>query len=109
MKRKALSTLLVGSTTCAESCKKDDPEPDPQVYGTPDEPLTDIDGNTYKTVKIGNKVWIAENFKAVKTSEGLNVQGVYEESNSNTTAYGLLYTWPAAVQAAPTGWLANKR
>lgn len=111
MKKKTLTVLIAGvilvaSVSFSESCKEYDPKDDPQSYGTPDEPVTDIDGNTYQTMKIGNQIWMAENFKAVRTAAGQNLQGVYvyDENNSNAGEYGRLYTWPAAVQAAPTGW-----
>jgi len=102
MKTIALLILIVVSF----SCKKDttpDPTPNPQLEtGT----VTDFDGNTYQTVKIGNQWWMAENFKATKTSSGQNIQEVfvYNDTQSNATVYGQLYTWAAAVQATPTGW-----
>ncbi|OFX86040.1 MAG: hypothetical protein A2W99_16455 [Bacteroidetes bacterium GWF2_33_16] len=111
MKKKFLTVLIAGvilvaSVSFSDSCKKDDPKVNHQSYGTPDEPVTDIDGNTYKTVKIGNQVWMSENFKAVKTAAGQNLQGVYvyDDNNSNANTYGRLYTWLAAVQVTPIGW-----
>jgi len=98
----ALLILIVGYA----SCKKDntpDPELNPQLEtGT----VTDFDGNTYQTIKIGNQWWMAENFKATKTSSGQIIQEVfvYNDTQSNATVYGQLYTWAAAVQATPTGW-----
>jgi len=88
------------------SCKKEamsDPLPNPQLEtGT----LTDIDGNTYQTVKIGNQWWMADNFKATKTTSGQSIQEiyVYNNDNSNSTEFGRLYTWSAAVIATPVGW-----
>ncbi|MFA7287490.1 MAG: fibrobacter succinogenes major paralogous domain-containing protein [Melioribacteraceae bacterium] len=68
--------------------------------------FTDIDGNTYQAKKIGNKYWMIENFKAQKSQTGQTLQGiyVYENNTSNSTAYGRLYTWNAAVEATPDGW-----
>jgi uncharacterized protein (TIGR02145 family) len=87
--------------------------------------ITDIDGNTYTSVKIGTQTWIVENLKTTKylngdligttnpatmdiTGESIpKYQWAYNGNESNVAIYGRLYTWYAATdnrKVCPAGW-----
>ncbi len=87
--------------------------------------VTDIDGNVYKTIKIGEQTWMAENLRTRRYQNGdpiahetdLNNWGYfqiqtgayiqYENDPSKTDIHGLHYNWHAAVDdrnIAPIGW-----
>ena len=87
--------------------------------------LTDNDGHTYNTVKIGSDWWMAEDLKTTKYRNGdpigtttpatLDVSGESTPSyqwpvdgdEGNVATYGRLYTWFTVTDArniCPTGW-----
>jgi uncharacterized protein (TIGR02145 family) len=86
--------------------------------------VTDIDGNTYKTVKIGSQIWMAENLKVTHYRNGSPItevtdstawvnlaKGAYcwynNDSLSYKNKYGALYNWYSIVdsrQLCPYGW-----
>lgn len=64
--------------------------------------LTDIrDGKSYRTVKIGNQWWMAENL-AYKPNNGN--AWLYFNKAENLNKFGYLYDWNTAQNVCPTGW-----
>jgi len=84
--------------------------------------VTDIDGNVYKTVKLGNQWWMAENLKVTRYRNGDSIlnakydiqwilsKGAYCAYNNdigNVATYGLLYDRYVVNDSrkiAPVGW-----
>lgn len=78
--------------------------------------VNDIDGNTYKTIIIGNQEWMAENLKVTHYPDGSPMKLVEDElkwvelgdlshweqgaycyyNNNSSSVYGALYSWTAA-------------
>jgi uncharacterized protein (TIGR02145 family) len=87
--------------------------------------VKDIVGNIYKTIKIGDQVWMAENLKVLKYNDGslipYEVAGndweycgnhempawcFYGNNSENFKDYGVLYNWHVVNTGnlCPTGW-----
>jgi uncharacterized protein (TIGR02145 family) len=92
--------------------------------------VTDIDGNVYHAIRIGNQVWTVENLRVTKYNDGAAISNIIENStwdsciytktpgycyyNNTTNAdtikkWGALYNWYVVSQTnpkkiAPAGW-----
>jgi len=95
---------------------------EPVSAGTNADTVTDIDGNVYHTVKIGNQVWTLENLRTTRFNDGTPIPLVtdkdkwfmvmapaycwYENDFKNKDKYGALYNWFAVdtKKLVPKGW-----
>ena len=103
------SSSVVPTASLASPCKT--ATGDNCEYGT----LTDDrDGQTYKTVKIGEQWWMAENLNYAYTDVPFKYRSYTSDSTSwcyfndaaNCAKYGRLYTWAAAMDSVGT-WSTN--
>jgi len=86
-------------------------------------PLTDVDGNFYRTIQIGTQIWMAENLKTTRYNDGVAIPfvssdpvwvgmkiGGYRWYDNNVfiyrDLYGALYNWYAVntKRLCPLGW-----
>ena len=90
-----------------------------QIIRVIEQGLTDIEGNHYRVVKIGNQYWMTENLKTTKYADGTplvrgtgvgDITGDYttkyyfwysDDSVSFYETYGALYTWAAIMNDSP--------
>lgn len=78
------------------------------LEGTHDTVL-DNDGNTYRTVKIGDQIWLAENLRTTRFQNGskVNTGFIPDDKESNLLPYGRLYDWHDVSDErnlCPVGW-----
>lgn len=86
--------------------------------------VTDIDGNVYLTITIGQQEWMAENLRTASYSNGTPITNItdmdeweentsagswvfYDNDESNDAVYGKLYNWFAVTDSqglCPEGW-----
>ncbi len=117
--------ITLGGKSCLISVKVEDVSQNPTSGYGPN--ITDIDGNTYKTVTIGTQTWMAENLKTAKYNDGTVIPNItdktlwpnlttgawayYNNDAANDAKYGKLYNWYAVSKTSngnknvcPTGW-----
>lgn len=84
--------------------------------------VTDVEGNVYPTIKIGQQEWMVENLKTTTYNDGTPIPNVtdmsawanlasdayswFDNDVSNKDLYGALYNWSAVNKKTlcPTGW-----
>jgi len=84
MRSLLLNSLTVFSLVCMavlQSCNTESPQLPVVEIGS----VSDIDGYTYKTVKIGNQWWTAENLRVTKFNDGSSI--IFIDENANDTLW----------------------
>lgn len=108
-----LMFCLVATATALVSCSDDDKLPivKPVATGT----MTDMDGNEYHWVRIGNLDWMAENLRCgtpfyedIYSEKWGDIEfswnGTREEAEEHFARFGNYYSWQEAMDNAPEGW-----
>ncbi|MCL2282557.1 MAG: fibrobacter succinogenes major paralogous domain-containing protein [Fibromonadales bacterium] len=62
------------------------------------------DGQVYRTVKIGNQIWMAQNLNYDIKSFFGSKSRCYGDNPEYAERYGRLYNWETAKKAVPLGW-----
>lgn len=110
---------LIALLCCGNSCK-DESE---IIFPIPEySSVTDIDGNAYTTVRIGDQWWMAQNLKTTRYSDGTlipmetddtkwwqlrtDAYCLYENDPGSKTKFGVLYNGYAVQtgKLCPAGW-----
>jgi uncharacterized protein (TIGR02145 family) len=112
-----IAMMLMALTFVLSSCKKEEEEVKQIERST----VTDIDGNVYVTVKIGDQWWMAENLRVSKFNDGTELILISEDmsdsiwANADSPSYcylndglnGFLYNGKTVTNGkniAPSGW-----
>ena len=116
--------ITLGGKTCSINISVGDAA---QTIGKPGPNITDVEGNSYKTVTIGTQTWMAENLKTSKYNDGTTITNAtddaqwqnnttgawayYNNDAANNAKYGKLYNWYAVSpttngnkNVCPAGW-----
>ena len=117
------AAIVVSLAMLLTACKKDEVNNNGNNNGNTENPsggssnldhvlpnaVTDIDGNHYDAVQIGNQVWMAENLCTTRYADGTTIplgsststitSYRYNPNNNanNVPTYGYLYNWPAVM------------
>lgn len=118
-----IPALLLAAMSLSVGCDKEADDDVVDIVSNPGNGVTDIDGNAYPTIVLGNgQEWMAENLRTVRYANGDSIPevegsgwsglstGAYCRHASDSTGlkdFGLLYNFHAVVDErnlCPDGW-----
>ena len=105
VKQSSSSSSVILSSSEESSNNTKDSYLNPNInYGEMTDPR---DGQVYKTVKIGDQIWMAQNLNYTYLQSTENMKSTnfcYDNDPENCAKYGRLYTWAAAMESCPSDW-----
>ena len=118
----AVGMLAVVLVSAGGSCGPQQGAKPPPVIPMQTGSVTDVEGNVYPTIKIGQQEWMVENLKTTTYNDGTPIPNVTDNSGwanlssaayswvgndvANKDVYGALYNWYAvdSMKLCPAGW-----
>ncbi|CDU04988.1 conserved hypothetical protein [Vibrio coralliirubri] len=93
--------MVIAATSSANDINK-------ELYQLTDT-VQDAEGNTYRTVTIGEQVWLAESLRSTQFQDGSPVRSgaIPKDDQENLLKYGRLYNWHDVSDQrnlCPVGW-----
>ncbi|USD67443.1 fibrobacter succinogenes major paralogous domain-containing protein [Vibrio sp. SCSIO 43136] len=94
-------TMVLATSSIASTSITSNTQSSPTVH--------DHEGNVYRTVEIGDQVWLAENLRTTQFQDGskINSAAIPDDDETNLHTYGRLYDWHDVSDPrniCPKGW-----
>lgn len=94
-KSSIILSIFIGLVVGLSFCKKTDEKIRINPIVKPGFTVMDYDSNEYKTIQIGQQIWLQENLRTFHYNDGrlISTMWIYDSDTAAVEDYGFLYSW----------------